>query len=72
MITIYSKDGCRACRKAIAYVEDNNLPYEIKKIGVDVSVDEIKLQYEGVKTVPVVVVDGEWIGGFEDLERRFG
>ncbi|MDO5708195.1 MAG: glutaredoxin 3 [Andreesenia angusta] len=66
-IVIYTKNYCPYCKRAVAFLERNNLEFE----NVDVTNDEELLKpvskKTGVTTVPQVFVDDEFIGGYDDM-----
>lgn len=41
MITVYSKPNCHQCDKAIAILKNSSVEFEVKKIGVDVSLNDV-------------------------------
>ncbi|KRM19215.1 arsenate reductase [Ligilactobacillus hayakitensis DSM 18933 = JCM 14209] len=43
MVTLYTSPSCTSCRKARAWLEENNIPYEERNIFANpLSIDEIK------------------------------
>ncbi len=43
MVTIYIAPSCASCRKALAWLEENNIPYNVRNIFSDpLDVSEIK------------------------------
>lgn len=72
MIEIYHRVSppCPYCLKAKALVEDRSEDYKLYEIGKDITRDELKAKYPLAQTVPVVVIDGEWIGGYTDLHKH--
>jgi glutaredoxin-related protein len=44
-----------------------NIPFEEKMLGVDFTREILLENYPSAKTFPVVVVDGFYIGGYEQL-----
>ena len=72
-IVIYSKPNCIYCDKAKALVKGLDLNYEEKMFGKDFkSVEEL---YEAVgkqvRTMPQIKIDGELIGGYNQLVEHF-
>lgn len=71
MITIYSKTGCPFCDMAKDWFKSNKL--EFKEVLIDDNKERSKF-YESlgpdVKTVPQIFIDGERIGGFDNLMKR--
>lgn len=69
-IVVISKDNCGYCLRAKALLEKLNISYTERKVGVDISRDEIVEKYPIMKTVPIITVDDKLIGGFTQLEER--
>ena len=71
-ILIYGRQDCPYCDKAKDYLNDLNAEYQY----VDITFwtkeqrEGLKLKYN-VKTVPVIVVDGTCIGGYNELVHQF-
>ena len=54
---IYSQPHCPACDKLKMEYKQKNVPYEEIVIGRDVSVEDFRMNYPGVRSVPFVVPD---------------
>ena len=68
-IRVYSKKNCAGCDQVKALLDAKGLGYEA--VDVMLSKDAQTLFREkGFRSVPQVVVDGEFIGGFEELKER--
>lgn len=65
------KHVCPYGLRAKDLLRRNGYSIEDKTLTTRESVDEVKANLD-VKTTPQVVIDGERIGGFEDLQRFFG
>ena len=77
-VTIYGRENCSWCSKAIGLA--SNLlqsqavgSYEyIDYQKENLSVDELsKIAGTQVKTVPIILLDGNYIGGYTELEENF-
>ena len=68
MYVVYTKPNCVWCDRAKALLDDWSLPYSVLKIGEDVTKDWLLAEYPGIKTAPVVVHNGDLIGGYEQLK----
>ena len=66
-VTIYSKDDCPWCVKAINLLETTDLEFEELKLDKHFSREEILEWYPDARTFPVVVLDNMWIGGYDQL-----
>jgi len=73
-VKVFSTPTCPYCIKAKNYLKDKNVAFS----GVDVSTDQAGLQemikLSGQMGVPVIVVDGEIIVGFDRsrLDAKLG
>lgn len=62
-INIIGKENCNYCKRAKDLLTKLNLPFEYKDVG-EVEIEEIPV---GAKTFPIVFVDENWIGGYDQL-----
>ena len=71
-ITIYSKNNCIYCNKAKALVKNLGLEYEEKKLE-EFDSPQAMLEDIGknVRTMPQIKIDGELIGGYNQLVEHF-
>jgi len=67
---VYTKDNCGYCEKAKTLLNQKNIPYNITKIGQDITREEFLDMYPDVKTVPFIILDGEKVYGFDKLEVK--
>ena len=72
-IVIYSKPNCIYCDKAKALVKGLDLNYEEKMFGKDFNSPEELYEAVGkqVRTMPQIKIDGELIGGYNQLVEHF-
>jgi glutaredoxin len=68
MIEVYGKPDCVWCEKAKSLLESRNIPFNYFSVGEDVDLELIKEKFPGVKSVPIITVDGFRIGGYESLQ----
>jgi glutaredoxin 3 len=66
-IELLSKDNCAYCEKAKFALEQQSLDYTVKKLDVDFDRDYVVENYPQARTFPIVVVNGEYLGGFAEL-----
>jgi glutaredoxin 3 len=67
-VKIYSTGICPICDNTKNLLKKWGIPFEESR--VDRNRDELKEMLkitDGARTVPQIVIDGEWIGGFTDL-----
>ena len=77
-VTIYGREKCSWCSKAKNLVDklfqsqtiDSYEYIDYQKENL--SADELsKIAGTQVKTVPIILIDGEYIGGYKELEENF-
>jgi glutaredoxin len=68
-ITVYSKDDCPFCVKAKTVLSLRNIKFIEKKIGVDVTREQLLEAIPNARTVPQIVINGDPIGGYEQLVK---
>lgn len=69
-IKIYTSTSCPYCIGAKEMLRQKNIPFE----EIDVSTDfelrqKLSDENDGYQTVPMIFVDGEFIGGFTELQK---
>ena len=67
MYTIYSKPSCSFCLQAKQLLETKQLPFVYKQLGADYTLQELLEVSPNARTFPVILKDGELIGGFTNL-----
>jgi glutaredoxin len=74
-IELYTKSRCSFCTKAEAILDINFLSYTTIKMQETemeqgtgfISREDMIIKFPTAKTMPIVIVDGSYIGGFEEL-----
>ena len=66
-VTVLSREGCPYCVRAKGMLDDAGIEYEELVLNLDFSESTIRA-ISGHSTVPQVFIDGERIGGSEELE----
>ena len=67
MYTIYSKPNCSFCSQAKQLLEMEELPFEYLTLGSHYSLQEFMELFPEARTFPMIVKDGEVVGGYKDL-----
>ena len=73
-IIVYSKNNCVFCSKAKALLKNLGLEYEEKTLEKDFGSDPSKLIEDigkNVRTMPQSKIDGQLIGGYNQLVEHF-
>lgn len=68
-VELYTKDKCPFCFKAKALLKDRSISFTEHRLGVDFTREMLVEKYSTAKTYPVIVVDGFFIGGYENLDK---
>jgi alkyl hydroperoxide reductase subunit F len=66
-IEIYSKDWCPFCSKAKSLLQSKQLGYTEVDITSDLAREHEMIERSGRRTVPQIFIDGESVGGYDDL-----
>lgn len=73
-IVVYSKNNCQFCNKAKHMIKSLGLEYEEKSLEKDFDSDPTKLIEDigkPVRTMPQIKIDGQLIGGYNQLIEHF-
>jgi len=68
-VTVYTTEPCGFCRVAKALLEKRNVPFREINLARDAGGRAELVGRTGMMTFPQVVIDGEPIGGYQDLVR---
>lgn len=72
-VEIYTKSGCPYCARAKALLESKGVDFAETEISSDSAAREEMLgRANGRTTVPQIFIDGEHIGGSDDLAALDG
>jgi alkyl hydroperoxide reductase subunit F len=66
-IEVYSKAWCPYCAKAKALLKAKELPFTEIDVTHDRDLQRVMIERSGRRTVPQIFIDGEAIGGYDDL-----
>lgn len=74
MITIYGKENCTFCDQAKTLCEMKGVEFEYKQLGVDFERDEFIQEMSEIyavipRTMPQIIQDSAYIGGFKELKE---
>ena len=71
-IEIFSTPQCSYCDAAKKLLDEKGLAYTNLDLTADQAIiEDFKTRLPRVKAVPQIFIDGEHIGGYEDLRLRF-
>ena len=67
---VWSKPACPYCDQAKALLKMKGIEYEEKIIGDGYLKEDLLEAVPGARSVPQIVLDGELVGGFQELKKR--
>ena len=68
-VVVYTTEPCGYCRTAKALLAQRNVEYEEINLAKDPTGRMELAERTGMLTFPQIVIDGESIGGFQELVR---
>ena len=68
-VTVFTTDACAYCRVAKALLDKRGVPYEEINLAKDPEGRAELVRRTGMMTFPQVVIDGEPVGGYQELIR---
>ena len=66
-LTVYTTEPCGYCRTAKALLDARGIPYDEINLAKDADGRAELVARTGMMTFPQVVIDGESIGGYQEL-----
>jgi len=70
--TVFSKNNCSYCVRAIDLIRNNNLQVVVKKIDESEQFfAEMRKLAPTMRTMPVIMKDDKLVGGYSDLLELF-
>jgi glutaredoxin 3 len=64
---MYSGPMCPFCARAKRLLQERGVPFEEIDVVADPEQREIMIEASGRRTIPQIFIDGEPIGGFDEL-----
>jgi len=64
-VTIYTTPSCQYCHMAKEYFKENGVEYKEHDVAQDVEARAEMVEKSGQMGVPVIVIDGEIVVGFD-------
>jgi len=71
-IVMYTRitPACSYCEGAKLYLQDRGYDYEEVIIGKHITMEEFVETHPDKRTLPVVFVDGNYVGGYTELKTQ--
>ena len=67
-VVIYSTPTCPFCKRAKAYLSQKGIPYTDINVATDREKSKEMIQKSGQMGVPVIIIDGEIVVGFNQAQ----
>lgn len=72
-VIVWSRDNCPYCEMAKRLLIANGMKYEERNVtGGQWTKEDLLAAIPTARTVPQIIIDGECIGGYENLKQRLG
>ena len=73
-VEIYSTNTCHFCHLAKDFFKVNNIPYTEYDVSSDLTKRKEMVDLTSQMGVPVIVIDGDWIVGFNkpEIAKKLG
>jgi len=68
-VVVWSKYHCPYCDQAKALLQQKNITFEERKISDGWTREELLERIPAARTLPQIVINGDVIGGFNDLKK---
>lgn len=69
MFTVYSKDNCPFCVRAISLLTLKGLDFEVLKLNEDFTREELLEKFPNARSFPQITNEGDHVGGYDDLYK---
>ena len=66
-IIVYSKPNCPYCVMAKRLLDQMELPFTERVVGVDATREQLLEAAPNARTVPQIIIDNKLIGGYDQL-----
>ena len=68
-IEIWGKNFCKFCEESKILLEEAGLPYKYRLLHYDFDEYEAREEFPRSRTYPKILIDGHWIGGYDELVK---
>lgn len=68
-VIVYSKDNCANCRTAMALLKTKGVEFEVKKLGSDITREELIALIPHARDMPQITVNGVSLIGMDGLRK---
>ena len=68
-VQVYTRSHCTHCTAAKQLLNTKNIAFEEISLDDMTILEDFKVQYPGVRQVPQIIINGERIGGYQELKN---
>ena len=69
-IVLWTKPNCTYCSRTKKVLNNHNITFEEKILNINFTREQLQEMYPTAKSFPVIVIDGFYIGGYNQLAQR--
>ena len=69
-VVLYTKNDCPYCNNAKTLLQSKGIGYTEMKLNEDFTREFLLENYPSAKSFPVIVLDGFYIGGYDQLRTK--
>jgi len=67
-LRIFTRQGCTYSERALTFLDEMGIPYDEIDITEDLAAEEVMAESAGgTHGTPQIFIDGEYLGGYEEL-----
>ena len=68
-VEVYTKASCAACLFAKDYLKKQGMDFTEIIVDTDMTVEEVRKKFPQATTVPIIVIDDVFVGGYTELSE---
>jgi len=69
-IGVWTKPQCPYCDMAKQLLNQKGLEYTAVTLGEEFTRDDVVAKFPTARTFPIITIDNEYIGGYNELKRK--
>ena len=69
-IAVWSKPTCVYCDMAKRLLDQKGLEYTAVMLGEEFTREDVVAKFPNARTFPIIEIDNEYIGGYNELKER--
>jgi glutaredoxin 3 len=69
-VAVWSKTQCPYCDMAKRLLEQKGIEYTSVTLGEEFTRDDVVAKFPTARTFPIIEIDNEYIGGYNELRQK--